>query len=108
MLLLSSSGQALPTTVMRAVNGAYLFPAVKPHRVALPPGSIASFDLQYLDNPVGAQASEPYAQACPSAASTEVTMPNDQDHSVVPASMAPCGGQVLVSPVVPISEWLKP
>jgi hypothetical protein len=106
--LLGSSGQALPTTVVRAVTGAYLFPAVAPHPVALTPGAAASFALQYGDVPVGAQANEPYAQACPPASSTQVTLPSDSDHAVVPASMAPCGGQVLVSPVVPGSQWLSP
>lgn len=106
IVLRGSNGQALPTTVVRVVSGAYLIPAVVPHRVALPPGAIASFDLQYGDNPVGAQANEPYSQACPSAASAEVTLPNATGHSVVPASLAPCGGQVLVSPVVPGSRWL--
>jgi hypothetical protein len=105
--LLGSSGQQLPTTVVRAATGAYLFPAVAPHRVALAPGAAASFDLQYGDNPVGAQANEPYAQACPSASSAEVTLPDASDHSVVPVSMAPCGGQVLVSPIVPGSQWLS-
>jgi len=108
MQLFGSNGQALPTTVIRAVTGAYLFPAVVPHRVALPPGAVASFDLQYGDNPFGAQANEAYAQACPAAASTEVTLPNAQDHAVVPASMAPCDGQVIVSPLVPGSQWLSP
>jgi hypothetical protein len=107
MQLLGSNGEALPTTVARAVSGAYLFPAVTPHRVALAPGATASFDLQYGDNPVGAQANESYAQACPSASSAEVTLPNSPGHSIVPASMAPCGGQVLVSPVVPGSQWLS-
>jgi hypothetical protein len=106
--LLSSSGQALPTTVVRAATGAYLFPAVVPHWVSLPPGAVGSFDLQYGDNPVGAAASEPYATACPAATQVEVTLPNADDHAVVPASMAPCGGQVLVSPVVPGAQWLAP
>lgn len=106
MLLLGSSGQPLPTTVVRAVSGAYLFPAVVPHWVALQPGALASFDLQYGDNPFGAQANEPYAQACPPATSAEVTLPNASGHTVVPASMSPCGGQVFVSPVVPGSQWL--
>jgi Protein of unknown function (DUF4232) len=105
--LLGSSGNALPTTVVRAVTGAYLFPAVSPHRVALAPGATASFDLQYGDNPVGAQANESYAQACPSASSSEVTLPNSSGHSIVSASMAPCSGQVIVSPVVPGSQWLS-
>jgi hypothetical protein len=107
LVLLAGNGQALPTTVVRAVTGAYLFPPVVPHRVALPPGGIASFDLQYGDNPVGAQATEPYAQACPSATGAGVTLPNASGHSVVPVSMAPCGGRVLVSPVVPGSRWLS-
>ena len=107
--LLGSNGQALPTTVVRAgATGAYLFPAVAPHRVALPPAAAASFDLQYGDNPVGAQANEPYAQACPSATSAQVKLPDASDHAVVPVSMAPCDGQVLVSPVVPGSQWLSP
>jgi hypothetical protein len=84
-----------------------LFPAVAPHRVALGPGATASFDLQYGDNPVGAQANEPYAQACPATTEAEVTLPDASGHSVVPVSMAPCGGQVFVSPVVPGSQWLS-
>ena len=107
LLLIGSNGQPLPTTVVRASTGAYLFPAVMPHWVALAPGAVASFDLEYGDNPVGAQANVPYAQACPSAASARVTLPNAATHSVVPVSMAPCGGRVLVSPVVPGSQWLS-
>jgi hypothetical protein len=106
--LLGSKGQELRTTVVRAVSGAYLFPAVVPHTVALRPGAVGSFDLQYGDTPVGAAASEPYATACPAATHVEVTLPNAADHDVVPASMAPCDGQVLVSPVVPGAQWLTP
>jgi Protein of unknown function (DUF4232) len=105
--LLGPGGQPLPTTVNRAVSGTYLFPAVVPHWVALAPGGYASFDLEYLDNPWGAQASEPYAQACPAASQTEVTLPNAYDFSVVPADMAPCGGAVWVSPVIPARTWLQ-
>ena len=99
--LLGPGGRPLPTTVNRAVSGTYLFPAVVPHTVALAPGGYASFDLEYEDNPSGAQASEPYAQACPAASQTEVTLPNAYDFSVVPADMAPCGGAVWISPVIP-------
>jgi hypothetical protein len=106
--LLGSSGQPLPTTVMRATSGAYLFPAVVPHWVALPPGAVGSFSLQYGNSPVGAAVSEPYATACPAATQAAVTLPNAAVHSVVPASMAPCQGQVLVSPVVPGAQWLTP
>jgi hypothetical protein len=106
MLLRGSQGQALTTNVVPAVNGSYLILKVVPHRVALPPGATASFDLEYGDNPVGDQANEPYAAACPSATSAQVTLPNAADHSIVPVSMAPCGGQVLVSPVVPAAQWV--
>lgn len=106
--LLDSEGHRLPTTVLRAVSGAYLFPAVVPHSVALAPGAAGSFDLQYYDSPVGAAASQPYATACPAATQVEVTVPNSAGHSVVPASIAPCEGQVVVSPVVPGAHWLAP
>ncbi len=106
--LLGGGGHALPTTVVRAVGGAYLFPAVVPHWVALPSGAAGSFDLQYGDNPVGAAASEPYATACPAATRVAVTLPHARGQSVVPANMAPCGGQVIVSPVVPGAQWLTP
>jgi hypothetical protein len=99
--LLGPGGQPLPTTVHRAGSGTYLFPAVVPHVVALAPGGYASFDLEYEDNPWGAQVSEPYAQACPAASQTEVTLPNAYDFSVVPADMAPCDGAVWISPVIP-------
>jgi Protein of unknown function (DUF4232) len=106
--LLDSKGHPLPTTVLHAVSGAYLFPSVVPHSVALAPGAAGSFDLQYYDSPVGAAANQPYATACPVAAQVEVTMPNSAGHSVVAATMAPCEGQVLVSPVVPGAHWLAP
>jgi hypothetical protein len=105
--LLGPRGRPLPTTVHRAVSGTYLFPAVVPHWVALAPGGYAAFDLEYGDNPSGAQAGEPYSQACPAASHTEVTLPNAYDFSVVPAHMAPCGGAVWISPVIPGRAWLK-
>jgi hypothetical protein len=106
--LVASSGRRLPTTVVRAVTGAYLFPAVVPHRVALQPGALASFDLQYGDNPVGVAANAPDATACPAAAHIQVTVPNADEHTLVRASLAPCGGLVLISPVVPGAQWLAP
>jgi hypothetical protein len=99
--LLGSGGNALPTTVHDAVTGTYLFPPVAPHRVALPPGGYAAFELEYGDNPTGPQASEPQQIACPAASQAEVTLPGASAGSVVAASMAPCGGDVWVSPVIP-------
>ena len=99
--LLGRGGKPLPTTVHAAAAGTYLFPPVAPRRVALPPGAFASFDLQYGDNPAGGQASEPYAQACPAASQVQVTLPGAAASSVAPTAMAPCGGDVWISPIVP-------
>ena len=104
--LAGRGGRPLPTTVHRATSGAYLFPPVAPHRVALRPGGYAAFELQYADNPAGAQASEPYAKACPAASQAEVTLPGARGFRVVPAAMAPCGGQVWISPVIPGRSWI--
>ena len=99
--LLGTGGKALPTTVHDAATGTYLFPAVAPHRVALRPGGYAAFELEYGDNPTGSQVNEPYSAACPTASQAEVTLPGASAGTVIPASMAPCGGDVWVSPVIP-------
>jgi len=99
--LLGTGGKALPTTVHDAATGTYLFPAVAPHRIALRPGGYAAFELEYGDNPVGSQANEPYSTACPSASQAEVTLPGASAGDVISASMAPCGGDVWVSPIIP-------
>lgn len=104
--LLSRAGRRLPTTVHRATSGAYLFPPVAPHRVALRPGGYAAFELQDGDNPAAGQASEPYAKACPAASQAEVTLPGDRSLSVVPVAMAPCGGAVWISPLFPGRQWI--
>jgi hypothetical protein len=99
--LLAGNGNALPTTVHDAATGTYLFPAVAPHRVALRPGGYAAFELEYGDNPVGSQANEPYSTACPTASQADVTLPGASAGTAIPASMAPCGGDVWVSPMIP-------
>ena len=99
--LLGTGGNALPTTVHDAATGTYLFPAVAPHRVALRPGGYAAFELEYGDNPTGSQVNEPYSTACPPASQAEVTLPGASAGDVISASMAPCGGDVWVSPVIP-------
>ena len=102
--LLGSGGKALPTTVHDAPAGTYLFPPVAPHRVALPPGGYAAFELEYGDNPSGAQSGEPQETACPAASRADVTLPGARAGTagtVVSAPMAPCGGDVWVSPVIP-------
>jgi Protein of unknown function (DUF4232) len=99
--LLAGNGNALPTTVHDAAAGTYLFPAVAPHRVALRPGGYAAFELEYGDNPVGSQANEPYSTACPTASQADVTLPGASTGTAISASMAPCGGDVWVSPMIP-------
>jgi Protein of unknown function (DUF4232) len=99
--LLAGNGNALPTTVHDAATGTYLFPAVAPHRVALRPGGYAAFELEYGDNPVGSQASEPYSTACPTASQADVMLPGASAGTTISASMAPCGGDVWVSPMIP-------
>jgi hypothetical protein len=99
--LLASNGNALPTTVHDAATGTYLFPAVAPHRVALRPGGYAVFELEYGDNPTGSQASEPYSTACPAASQADVTLPGASASTAIPASLAPCAGDVWVSPIIP-------
>jgi hypothetical protein len=105
--LLGRGGRPLPTTVHHAASGTYLFPPIAPHLVALKPGGYAAFQLEYEDNPSGAQAGEPYAKACPAATDAKVTLPGARAASVVSAAMAPCGGDVWISPVIPGRAWIK-
>jgi hypothetical protein len=98
--LLGPGGTRLPTTVVR--GGSYLFPSIAPHWVALPPGTFAAFDVEYGDVPSETGPSE----TCPTASGAEVYVPGSYDFSVVAVSMAPCGGEVVVSPVVPGRSWV--
>jgi hypothetical protein len=104
--LVAGNGDQLPTAVHDATAGAYLFPPVVPHLVALAPGGYAAFQLEYGDNPFGAEASEPYATACPAAAGADVTLPGAPAAGAVTAALAPCGGEVWVSPVIPGRQWI--
>jgi hypothetical protein len=65
-----------------------------PTTVTLSTGQSVYFNIGYSDVPVGNETS------CPSSASLEITPPNDTDHLVVAAVLAPCGGgTMVVSPV---------
>jgi hypothetical protein len=57
---------------------------------------------------VGAAAGAPDAKASPAATHIEVTVSKADQRNLVRVRMAPCGGQVLVSPVVPGVLWLAP
>jgi hypothetical protein len=90
--LVSSTGAALPTNVVR--KGTYSFTAMAPTTVTLPSGQTAYFNVGYSDVPTATETS------CPTASMLEVTPPNDVDHLVISATLAPCGGGTLVvSPV---------
>jgi Protein of unknown function (DUF4232) len=92
MQLLDSSGNSLPTNVVR--KGNYSFTAMAPTTVTLTTGQTAYFNIGYSDVPTGSETS------CPSSSSVEITPPNDTTHLVVAANFAPCGaGTLVVSPV---------
>jgi Protein of unknown function (DUF4232) len=92
LLLLGSSGSALPTKVVR--GGSYSFTSLTPTTVTLTTGGSVYFNIGYSDVPVGGESS------CPTSTSLEITPPNDFDHLVLTAALAPCGGGTLVvSPV---------
>ena len=95
--MLNASGAALPTTVSR--GGSFLFPAVAPHLVGLAPGQTASFDIEYGDNPTG-NPPPTYQKACPAAATLKITLPDDVTAVRAGVTMAPCKGDLTVSPVV--------
>jgi hypothetical protein len=108
--LLGPGARPLPTTVHHSASGTYLSPPIATHLVALKPGGYAAFMLEYEDNPWGALASEPYAKACPAATGATVTLPGARAASVinvVSAAMAPCGGDVWISPVFPGRAWIN-
>ena len=99
--LIAADGRLLPTRVISPSDGSMTFPASSPRRVALVPGGMSSFDLDYNDNPSGAANNEPYAVACPSARRVRVTLPGTDQYGTAALAMAPCGGVVRVSPLVP-------
>lgn len=95
MLLLSSSGSAIPTTVIR---GEAHFPNptanAAPSLVTLAPGSAARFSMQYSDVPEGGETS------CPASTKSEVTPPTDTAFAVMTLDITACGnGTVHVSPI---------
>ena len=96
--MLSASGAALPTTAHW--GGSFLFPTVRPHPAGLAPGQKASFDLAYVDIPTG-NPPPPYQQACPTAAALLIIPPDDFTSLRAAVKIAPCNGDLNVSPVVP-------
>jgi hypothetical protein len=94
--MLAATAALLPTTTHW--GGSFLFPALRPHLVGLRPSQTASFDLAWADMPVG---TAPYRQACPAAAALVIIPPDDFTALRATAKIAPCEGDLDVSPIVP-------
>lgn len=106
VVLVGADGRFLVTHATPATTGAYMFPAVVPHRVALAHGDVATFMLGYGDNPSGAGVTEPYEVACPVTSAVRVTLPGTHEFGTAIVSIAPCEGMVEVSPIVPGADRL--
>ena len=106
VVLVGADGRLLATHATPATTGAYMFPAVVPHRVALAPGDVATFMIGYGGNPSGAGLTEPYAVACPVASAVRVILPGTHEFGTAIVSIAPCEGLVQVSPIVPGADRL--
>lgn len=90
MLLLDAKGNPMTTHVIR--GSSVVVPSIPVTLVKIAPGVRASFRWGYSDVPTG-------MGACPTSTSVEVTPPNDYSHATLTAAMAPCEGNITVSPV---------
>jgi hypothetical protein len=105
--LVGRDGALLPTHVRRATTGAYMFPGIAPHTVALAPGEVGSFMIGYTDNPFGPAVNEPYEIACPPSVAVRVILPDTTQFGTAKVPMGACGGIVDVSPIVPGADGLQ-
>jgi hypothetical protein len=105
--LIAPDGHLLPTHVSDAVTGGMLFPAIPVHRVALAPGATAAFALGYSDNPFGPDPNEPYEIACPTARWVRVILPAVGEFGTASGPIAPCEGEIGVSPLFPGQDWIR-
>ncbi len=94
MGLLDASRRPLPTTVVR---GGGMLPPSRPSLVRLPPAAKASYSLTYSDVPTGGASA---ATQCPTASSAYVTPPDERDPLLLQTRLAPCRGELHVSPLV--------
>lgn len=78
MLLLATTGKALPTTVVR--GGSLTFENIPPDRVTLAPGAVAYFNVGFNDVQTG-------STSCSSARSVEVTPPTNTTHATVSSGL---------------------
>lgn len=97
--MLSASGQAIPTNVLRTPS--VVVQAETPTTVTLAPNQQASFLLGYADQTGFGD------NTCPTSVNLEITPPNDYPHLVVPDQISAYGpslgqcGAINVSPVYP-------
>jgi hypothetical protein len=92
LVLVSQDGTALQSNVTR--GGAYLFPSVQPHLVALAPGGTASFEFGF---------SEALLPDC-QVAQAEVYLPDSYTYSLTGLGgrqFVPCHGYFSITPVLP-------
>jgi hypothetical protein len=94
--LLDAQRRLLPTHEQRT-SMAYTFTVPPPQSVVVRPGASAYFHLEWPDAPATGQ--PPTSQSCPVAAFIRVTPPLNATSLVISATMAPCGGNVITSPV---------
>lgn len=78
MLLLATTGKALPTNVVR--GGSLTFENISPSPVTLAPGAVAYFNVGFSDVQTG-------STTCSSAHSVEVTPPTNTTHATVSAEL---------------------
>jgi hypothetical protein len=97
MLLLGSSGQAMPTRVVR--NGGIFETEAGPSQFVLQPATAASFRAAWSDVPHANDT----GGACAQASQLEVTPPDEFDHLVITVAsfnLAPCNaGEIDVTPI---------
>ena len=96
----------LPTTVHRAAYGTYLFPPVAPHLVGLPPGGYAAFELEYGTTRPARRPASRTPRRARRRAGRRSRCRAPAAAAVIPAAMAPCGGDVWISPVIPGRAWV--
>ncbi|HEY4227453.1 MAG TPA: DUF4232 domain-containing protein [Candidatus Limnocylindrales bacterium] len=99
--LIGLDGRLLPTDDRPATTGAYMFPAVVPHRVALAPDGFASFMIASGDTPFGPNADAPQDVACPPSRAIRVTFPGTHQYGTAVVRIGACNGWVSESPIVP-------
>ena len=107
LVLIGRDGRFLPTQSSPAPGGAYMFPAVVPHRVAIAPDGMASFMIGSADNPFGPNADASYDVACPPAKALRVIFPGTHEYGTAVVPIQPCNGSLWVSPIVPGADRIE-